>query len=61
MYSEQMTPRPDGGTADVHDGRAGHLTTYEVRQHFLFNVGRATTYAVFFGTLFGGRSAASCL
>jgi len=52
MYSEQMTPRPDGGAVDVHDGRSGHLTTYEVRQHFLFNVGRATTYAVF-GTLFG--------
>jgi sulfite exporter TauE/SafE len=52
MYSKQMTPQPDGGTVTANDGRAGHLTTYEVRQHFLFNVGRATTYAIF-GALFG--------
>jgi len=35
MYSKQMTPQPDGGTATVDDRQAGHLTTYEVRQHFL--------------------------
>jgi sulfite exporter TauE/SafE len=52
MYSKQMTPQPDGGTVTANDGRAGHLTTYEVRQHFLFNVGRATTYAIF-GAVFG--------
>ncbi|PHQ38067.1 hypothetical protein DJ69_13605 [Halorubrum persicum] len=52
MYSKQMTPQPDGGTVTANDRRAGRLTTYEVRQYFLFNVGRATTYAVF-GALFG--------
>jgi len=52
MYSKQMSPRPDGGHASSRQGRA-HLTTYEVRQHALFNVGRATTYALM-GAVFGG-------
>jgi sulfite exporter TauE/SafE len=46
--NDVATRRRDG---DSH-GRAGHLTTYEVRQHFLFNVGRTMTYAVF-GAVFG--------
>lgn len=53
MYSKQMSPQPDGGTPTASRGGRGHLTTYEVRQHALFNVGRATTYAVL-GALFGG-------
>jgi sulfite exporter TauE/SafE len=54
MYSKQMRPQPDGGTP-VASGRnrQGHLTTYEVRQHALFNVGRAATYSVV-GAVFGG-------
>jgi len=44
MYSKQMTPQPDGGTTTVNGGRAGYITTYEVRQQFLFNVGWPTTY-----------------
>jgi len=28
------------------DGRGSHLTTYEVRQHALFNLGRATSYTL---------------
>jgi sulfite exporter TauE/SafE len=54
MYSKQMTPQPDGGTLTATGaGRGGHLTTYEVRQHALFNVGRATAYALL-GAAFGG-------
>lgn len=53
MYSKQMSPQPDGGTPTASRSGRGHLTTYEVRQHALFNVGRATTYAVL-GALFGG-------
>jgi hypothetical protein len=50
-YAERMQPRPDGGTATA--GRVGgHLTTYEVRQHALFNVGRAASYATL-GAVFG--------
>jgi sulfite exporter TauE/SafE len=51
MYAEQMSPRPDGGPARAD--RRGHLTAYEVRQHALFNVGRAATYSVL-GAAFGG-------
>ncbi len=56
MYADRMQPRADGGTAtgSRRDGRTrGHLTLYEVRQHALFNVGRATSYTVL-GALFGG-------
>ncbi|OYR56460.1 sulfite exporter TauE/SafE family protein [Halorubrum halodurans] len=53
MYAERMTPRPDGGaTAEAAAGRRGHLTTHEVRQHALFNVGRALSYALL-GAAFG--------
>ena len=37
--------------------RAGHLTTYEVRQHALFNVGRAASYTVL-GAAFGALGGA---
>ncbi|WP_408960464.1 sulfite exporter TauE/SafE family protein [Natrinema sp. 74] len=42
--------RMDGGASN--GGRDGHLTTYEVRQHALFNVGRATSYTLL-GAVFG--------
>lgn len=35
-----------GGTATASAQRRGHLTTYEVRQHALFNLGRAASYTV---------------
>jgi hypothetical protein len=52
VYASRMRDdggRTDGGsaTADATAGRHGsHLTTYEVRQHALFNLGRATSYTV---------------
>ncbi|RQG98130.1 sulfite exporter TauE/SafE family protein [Natrarchaeobius oligotrophus] len=51
--------RMDGGSGDPSagsGGRAGHLTTYEVRQHALFNIGRTASYTLlgaFFGALGG--------
>lgn len=54
IYSDKMDrQRPDGGapTAGTHDRRS-HLSLYEVRQHALFNVGRATSYTLI-GTLLG--------
>ncbi len=33
------------GAESTSRGRGGHLTTYEVRQHALFNVGRTVSYA----------------
>jgi len=42
-----------GATASAaSDGRGSHLTTYEVRQHALFNLGRAASYATI-GTALG--------
>jgi len=35
-----------GGAASASAGRGGHLSTYEVRQHALFNLGRAASYTV---------------
>jgi len=52
MYSERMNPRHDGGATAARRGRESHLTTYEVRQHALFNVGRATSYTLL-GAAFG--------
>lgn len=53
MYSERMNPRTDGGAnASARSGRGRHLTTYEVRQHALFNVGRTASYTVL-GAAFG--------
>jgi len=34
-----------GAASAASDGRGSHLTTYEVRQHALFNLGRAASYA----------------
>jgi len=55
MYSERMHPRSDGGiTSASQTIRRSHLTMYEVRQHALFNLGRATCYTLmgaFFGAL----------
>lgn len=56
VYASRMTgdggSRADGGTANARSGRDGHLTTYEVRQHALFNVGRAASYTLI-GALMG--------
>lgn len=48
MYAGRMNPESasGAGTTPSSVGRRGHLSTYEVRQHALFNVGRATSYAV---------------
>ncbi|OVE84165.1 sulfite exporter TauE/SafE family protein [Natronolimnobius baerhuensis] len=48
--SERAT---DGGTETVRSsGRGSHLTTYEVRQHVLFNLGRTASYTLL-GAAFG--------
>jgi len=66
VYASRMDAdggRTDGGgagaarTADRATGREGHLTTYEVRQHTLFNLGRAASYATI-GTLLGALGGA---
>ncbi|WP_058367502.1 sulfite exporter TauE/SafE family protein [Haloparvum sedimenti] len=66
MYAERMDgTATDGGSAAatgatgsadgtgpaVTDARGGHLTLYEVRQHALFNLGRATSYALIGGLM----------
>ena len=57
MYAERMQPRSDGGAAtESRTDRRSHLTTYEVRQHALFNLGRAASYTVM-GGLFGALGA----
>lgn len=51
VYASKMNPaRADGGHA--HRRRNSHLTPFEVRQHLLFNVGRATSYTLI-GALLG--------
>ena len=35
-----------GAAGTTDRGRGGHLTTYEVRQHALFNLGRTASYAL---------------
>jgi sulfite exporter TauE/SafE len=66
VYASRMDAdagRTDGGEADATrapraaTGREGHLTTYEVRQHALFNLGRAASYATI-GTLLGALGGA---
>ncbi|MCQ4332974.1 sulfite exporter TauE/SafE family protein [Natronomonas sp. F2-12] len=58
MYSERMEPRSDGGTArKTRRDRRAHLSLYEVRQHALFNVGRATSYTLL-GAAFGALGGA---
>ncbi|SFR37630.1 MULTISPECIES: sulfite exporter TauE/SafE family protein [Halorubrum] len=61
VYASRMDAdagRTDGGEAgaarapSAATDREGHLTTYEVRQHALFNLGRAASYATI-GTLLG--------
>ncbi|QAU12757.1 hypothetical protein EKH57_08495 [Halorubrum sp. BOL3-1] len=61
VYASRMDDaggRTDGGEATAArvsggaTGREGHLTTYEVRQHALFNLGRAASYATV-GTALG--------
>jgi len=54
IYSGKMGERrADGGTAvDARRGREAHLTLFEVRQHALFNLGRATSYTLM-GALMG--------
>lgn len=47
IYANNMnSPRTDGGTHTVGRGRQTHLTMYEVRQHTLFNLGRAGSYTL---------------
>lgn len=55
IYASNMNaPRADGGTGTVSGtGRDAHLTLFEVRQHALFNVGRAASYTLI-GVLMGG-------
>jgi sulfite exporter TauE/SafE len=51
IYASKMNPaRSDGGHA--RQDRGTHLTTYEVRQHALFNVGRTVSYTAI-GALMG--------
>jgi sulfite exporter TauE/SafE len=54
IYASNMDrTRADGGTAASARGtRNAHLTLYEVRQHTLFNLGRALSYTLI-GTLMG--------
>ena len=53
IYANSMDPaRADGGTQTRSGNRRGHLTTYEVRQHALFNLGRAASYTLL-GALMG--------
>lgn len=70
-YAARMDPdsgRTDGGTRGTaategraartgRDARGGHLTTYEVRQHALFNLGRTASYAAI-GTALGALGGA---
>ncbi|RQG91557.1 sulfite exporter TauE/SafE family protein [Natrarchaeobius halalkaliphilus] len=50
MSGEETSDVPSAGsTGASSNGRAGHLTSYEVRQHALFNIGRTASY-----TLLGG-------
>ncbi len=53
IYANSMNAtRADGGTQTATRGRQSHLTMYEVRQHALFNLGRATSYTLL-GALMG--------
>ena len=49
--------RTRGGPDAATDRRGSHLTTYEVRQHALFNLGRATSYTLI-GAAFGALGGA---
>ncbi|RKD94919.1 sulfite exporter TauE/SafE family protein [Halopiger aswanensis] len=56
VYASRMDgAATDGGrtgTRSRSSGRESHLTTYEVRQHALFNIGRTASYTLL-GALFG--------
>jgi sulfite exporter TauE/SafE len=53
IYANNMgATRSDGGTRTASRVRDSHLTTYEVRQHALFNIGRAASYTTI-GALLG--------
>jgi len=54
VYASRMDgTATDGGTATASSaGRTGHLSTYEVRQHTLFNLGRTASYTLL-GAAFG--------
>ena len=54
VYSNRMTAKTDGGTATGTrtDRGPGYLTTYAVRQHALFNLGRTASYTLM-GAAFG--------
>ncbi|MFP8952277.1 sulfite exporter TauE/SafE family protein [Natrialbaceae archaeon A-arb3/5] len=56
VYAGRMdsdTRATDGGTQTARSsGRGSHLTTYEVRQHALFNLGRTASYTLL-GAVFG--------
>lgn len=50
IYASKMTAtRADGGHA--RQTRQAHLTPFEVRQHLLFNVGRAASYTLIGATM----------
>ncbi|WP_256403558.1 sulfite exporter TauE/SafE family protein [Halorubrum salinum] len=49
--------RTRGGSDTATDRRGSHLTTYEVRQHALFNLGRAASYTLI-GAAFGALGGA---
>ena len=53
IYAGKMTgTRADGGTASRRERiRGSHLTVFEVRQHALFNVGRAASYTLIGATM----------
>lgn len=63
VYAERMNAADgaaasDGGTRTGHArGRGSHLTTYEVRQHALFNLGRTASYTLL-GAAFGALGGA---
>ncbi|AEH35411.1 sulfite exporter TauE/SafE family protein [Halopiger xanaduensis] len=53
VYASRMDgAATDGGQRHRDRGRESHLTTYEVRQHALFNLGRTASYTLL-GALFG--------
>lgn len=57
VYAKRMQPpRSDGGTTSHVGANQSHLTLYEVRQHTLFNLGRAMSYALI-GTIMGAIGA----
>ncbi|SEH43155.1 hypothetical protein SAMN05192561_101993 [Halopenitus malekzadehii] len=58
VYADRMGPGSDAASDGAAGGsRDSHLTTYEVRQHALFNVGRATSYTLI-GALVGALGGA---